>query len=280
MENSSRKPSVAAIQGRISDRSPGGMIGAGLLAKALERELGVPAALHGTPSKPLDDHWTFALEQARPLIAKAAAHIEDGLLGNKFPILCLGECATSLGTIPVVHRLHPDARIVWFDAHGDFNTPETTTTRYLGGITLTGASGYWHTGFGTEMRPDQFVLVGARDLDPPEEELLREAGATIIPPGPGLLEKLQKAIGSHPIWVHIDCDVMDPSTFPTEYVVPGGLQPSELREALSAIGASNRVLGLEVAEFEAPESIDARQAAVATALDVIEPLISAFRPQA
>jgi arginase family enzyme len=56
-------------------------------------------------------------------------------------------------TLPVMARYHPDALVVWFDAHGDLNTPESTTTDYLGGLALSGPVGMWESGLGSGDRP-------------------------------------------------------------------------------------------------------------------------------
>ncbi len=271
---------LGAVQGRVSDMSPGGMIGAGLLARAVGLELQVEPAIFGEPSAPKRSHWTFDLAEARPLIASATEHTEAAFEAGQFPMMFLSECATSIGTAAAVHRRRPEAWIVWFDAHGDFNTPETTTTAYLGGITLTGASGYWHTGFGGDMQPDRLVLAGARDLDPPEAELLAQAGAKVLAPGPGLAERVLQAVGRDPVWVHIDCDVLDPATFPgidPDYRVSGGPTPQELKEILAQFAANNEIIGLEVAEFDAPTTPDAQRAAVLSVLDIIDPLLVLLR---
>ena len=271
---------LGAVQGRVSDMSPGGMIGAGLLARAVGIELQVEPTIFGEPGPPKRSHWTFDLAEARPLIASATEHTEAAFEAGQFPMMFLGECATSVGTAAAVHRHRPEARIVWFDAHGDFNTPETTTTAYLGGIALTGASGYWHTGFGGDMRPDRLVLVGARDLDPPEAELLAQAGAKVLAPGPGLAERVLRTVGRDPVWIHIDCDVLDPATFPgidPDYRVAGGPTPRDVKEILARLAANNEVIGLEVAEFDAPVPPDAQRAAVLAVLDMIGPLLALLR---
>jgi arginase len=271
---------LGAVQGRVSDMSPGGMIGAGLLAQAVGLELHVEPAIFGEPSAPKRSHWTFDLAEARPLIASATKYTEAAFKAGQFPLMFLSECATSVGTAAAVHRHRPEARIIWFDAHGDFNTPETTTTAYLGGITLTGASGYWHTGFGGDMQPDRLVLVGARDLDLPEAELLAQAGAKVLAPGLGLAERVLRAVENDPVWVHIDCDVLDPMTFrgiDPDYRVPGGPTPQEVKEILAQLAANNEIIGLEVAEFDAPSTPDAQRAAVLAVLDMIGPLLAPLR---
>ena len=61
-------------------------------------------------------------------------------------------------TLPVMARYHPDGLVVWFDAHGDLNTPESTTTNYLGGLALSGPVGMWESGLGSGDRPVYFHL--------------------------------------------------------------------------------------------------------------------------
>ncbi len=63
-------------------------------------------------------------------------------------ILAMGRCAAGLATIPVVAERHPDACVVWFDAHGDSNLPNSNAVPYLGGMVLTGAAGHWDSGLG------------------------------------------------------------------------------------------------------------------------------------
>jgi arginase len=74
------------------------------------------------------------------------------------PVSALTRYAVALATLPVVAPYHPDAFVVWFDAHGDLNTPESTTTDYLGGLALSGPVGMWQSGLGSGDRPVYFHL--------------------------------------------------------------------------------------------------------------------------
>ena len=84
----------------------------------------------------------------------------------------MGRCAAGLATIPVVVRHHPNACVVWFDAHGDSNLPSSNAVPYLGGMVITGAAGHWDSGLGSGLNLSNVVLVGARDLDPHERQLI------------------------------------------------------------------------------------------------------------
>ncbi len=94
------------------------------------------------------------------------------------------------------------------------------------------------------------MLVGARDADPPEQALLDAGGVRAVPPGPGLPARLADAVGDRPVYVHLDCDVLEPGTVPTDHRVPGGLTLEDLHAAAGVL-AGRCVLGVEVGGFEA-----------------------------
>jgi arginase/N-omega-hydroxy-L-arginine amidinohydrolase len=90
-----------------------------------------------------------------------AASIGSG----KLPVMVANTGSASLASLPVVARTFADAVVLWIDAHGDFNTPATTDTGYLGGMVLAAACGLWDSGHGAGLRPEQTIIVGARDID-------------------------------------------------------------------------------------------------------------------
>jgi len=91
-----------------------------------------------------------------------------------------GDCTTSLGTVAGLQRVGLDPAIVWLDAHGDLQTMETTASGYLGGMPLRILLGYRPELIAESLglravREERVVLVGARDLDPPEMLYLERA---------------------------------------------------------------------------------------------------------
>src|SRR3712207_9452169 len=88
-------------------------------------------------------------------------------------------------TLPAVLRHRPGAHVLWLDAHGDFNTPETTPSGFLGGMCLAAACGVWDDGLGAAPAADpaRVVMCGVRDLDPGERALVDERGVAIEGPG-------------------------------------------------------------------------------------------------
>jgi len=246
-----RKPlALLVYRGYAGDRNSRGFTGAQLVGEEISRRTGVTPAYVGTPREPLKQAWDRELAAAR-IDLRALASACGGLLdqGNRVA-LTMGRCATGLATIPVIAARRPDACIVWFDAHGDSNVPSSRAEPYLGGMVITGAAGLWNSGLGGGLRLSNVVLVGARDLDPDELRLIEEGKLKHLVLGPNLAERLREAIDGRPVYVHLDCDVMDPGLVPTEYEVAQGLTMEDLR-ACAAVIAESDVVGIEIAEFEA-----------------------------
>ena len=263
---------LTVFQGRAGDRNPRGMAGALVIGAALEARLGVVAERVGEQAPPLAAGWSQELEAARPGLEALGARLDAVLASGKASLMTQGRCAASIAALPAVLRHHPQALIVWFDAHGDCNHPAHSTTGYLGGMVLTAAAGVWDSGLGQGLNLADAVLVGARDLDSCEIDLIAAGGPRLVTAGPDIAQRLTTAIGERPVYVHLDCDVLNPGLVPTEYSVDGGLSLADLREACTAL-ARNQVIGLEIAEFEdvfaktgAPGDVDAL-------LDALTPLI-------
>ena len=217
--------------------------------------------------------WQEELAAARPRLRTLVDSLERAFSARQASITTLSRCAVALATLPIVAKHRPDTCIVWFDAHGDINTPDTTTSGYLGGMVITGAAGLWDSGLGGDLDLKDVVLVGARDFDPAERALIDAGAPTLVTAGPNLAKRLRSAIADRAIYVHIDCDVLEPGLVPTEYRVPGGLTFNDLREACRVL-AHNEVIGLEIAELQGIPGDAAAARSIARFLDALEPLIT------
>jgi arginase len=273
--NPASRLALTIYQGRGGDRNPRGMAGAALLGAQLSARTGVSPVRLAKSESPLALGWAAELEAARPSLSELAKTIERVLVAGRTPLTTMGRCAGALATLPVVARNFPDACIVWFDAHADSNTPRTTVTGYLGGLVLTGAAGLWNSGLGEGLSLSNVVLVGARDIDPAERALIDAGAPQLLAPGANLTARLRAAIGDSPVYIHIDCDVLDPGIVPTEYSVPGGLSLSDLRSACAAL-AGNEIIGLEVAELEVTGKVSEDIACATKLLDALQPLLDAM----
>jgi arginase family enzyme len=220
---------VTCLRARTSDRTDG----AGAGAEALARALGGTTVGEAEPGEARD--WFHDLETSRPVLEAAArAASEPGLI-------TASDCTICIGTFPAVVARERGVRFLWLDAHGDFNTPDTTPSGFLGGMCLAAACGVWDAGHDAEpIDPGRVHLVGVRDLDEDEREVVARAGVRVGVPHHG------------PVYVHLDCDVLDPSVMRTQFPVPGGMNLEGLRALLA--GLDGRIVGMEVTALEDPSA--------------------------
>ena len=220
--------SLVVLRCRTSDRTPGAGLGAATLAPLVAERLGVTPRQIGGPGDPHEGRWDDDLRDSRGCLLEAGGQVDDALSGGNVPLLLAGDCSVCLTTLPAALRHRPEARVLWLDAHGDYNTPDTTGSGFLGGMCLAGACGEWAPGLGERIPPERVVLAGVRDLDRGERELLERSPVTVI--GASVIETLvavKNALDSAPVYVHLDLDVLDPEVFPAQFPAPGGLRSGQ-----------------------------------------------------
>ncbi len=181
---------------------------------------------------------------ALPAVAgRLAAEVEVALRAGAFPLV-LGDCTATVGGTAGLTRVVNGPALVWCDAHGDLNTPETSPSGYLGGMplgTIIGRGAAWWregAGEGLPLPEAAVVLVGARDLDPAERDVLAQGGVRLLEAAsfrdPAARRAALAAAGevaarSGGLYFHVDLDVLDPEVFRSVYFpVPGGLEPGDL----------------------------------------------------
>jgi arginase len=229
---------VTCLRARTSDRTDG----AGAGAQALAERLGGHVIGEPAPGRPRG--WDEDLPEARHVLEAAAAEISAALDQGELPLLTASDCTICIATLPTVARRIPGVRILWLDAHGDFNTPDTTPSGFLGGMCLAAACGRWDAGWPDTIDPASVSFLGVRDLDAGERVEVERAGVQTGVPGTG------------PVYVHLDLDALDPSVLPAQFPVPGGMGAGEVQDVLAALVAAGRLVGLEVTAFEHPEHVD------------------------
>ena len=265
---------LTVFNGRAGDHNILGMAGAAAIGEELRHRLVLEPTVIGSPEPALNANWDEELAAALPTLQTMATRYEAIYAASQVPVTALSRCAVALATLPVVARHHPDAVVLWFDAHADLNTPETTSTGYLGGLALGGAIGLWDSGLGGDLAAANVVLGGTRDIDLPEQQLIDNGMITLAAVGPDLIADLRRAVGDRPVYVHLDCDVLEPGIVPTDYRVPGGLTLDDLR-AIAELLAMNKVAGIEIGEFETSFEPDGEAFSPAALLDALAPLINA-----
>jgi arginase len=266
--------SLVALRCRTADRFPGAPRGVEILAPLVAHALGVEPRYIGSQGETRETRYDEDLRDSRGCLLEAGGQVDDALSGGRVPVIAAADCSIAVTTLPAVLRHRPDAMVLWLDAHGDYNTPDTSGSGYLGGMCLAGACGEWDAGLGDTIAADRLVLAGVRDLDAGERDLLERSDATVI--GASVVETLvavKNALDGAPVFIHLDLDVLDPEEFPAAVPAPGGLSSDKLYDLMEAVAEDSELVGVEVTAFEAPGDPDELADAAETAMRVLDPVL-------
>jgi arginase len=200
------------------------------------------------------------------LMARLSDAVRAAVRDGAFPMVLSGNCNSAIGTLS---GLAPRERSVfWFDAHGDANTPETTTTGFLDGTGLAAAMGWCWRGLTKQVPGFQPVsakrvmLLGARDLDPEEKALLDDADVKQLSPIEIVAGRLAPALAATPdgaAYVHCDLDVLDPSEGRANpFLTPDGLSVAGLEQAIATIGQARSIAAAAITSYAPEYDVDGR----------------------
>ena len=169
-----------------------------------------------------------ALVVERETLDEQSAAIADGLPAR--PLVLGGCCCSHVGAIRGLARRHGRIAVVWLDAHGDLNTPETSPSGNEWGMPLRMAIDEG------SVRTGDVALVGVRDLDPPEQDYVAAHGIDYY-----LERALDGVVGAY---VALDVDVLEPGLVSCFMPFPGGLGVEEAESTLRAVAGRTRVVGM------------------------------------
>lgn len=174
---------------------------------------------------------------ARPIDAVNVAIAETiQKYADHFPLVFANGCTDSLGVVGGIRK--PNVGIIWYDAHGDFNTPETTPSGFLGGMPLAmlvgrGDLSYMEKVGLSPVAEAGVILTDARNLDPAESEAVKNSSITHLT---SVSEVLKTVLPAKPLYVHVDTDVLDASVMPaSKYAEPNGPSVEALVESLAYV---------------------------------------------
>ncbi|HEY0556375.1 MAG TPA: arginase family protein [Thermoanaerobaculia bacterium] len=163
------------------------------------------------------------LDTVLALARGIAAGVERALAKGSFPLVLSGGCLASLGVVASLQRREHDVAVVWIDAHGDCNTPETSPSGYWDGMALAALRGAClpelREGVGAApLAPDAAVHLAGRAFDPLEAGNVERLGLACIPAG-RLGEKetsecLRRTVAGRSFYLHVDVDGIDPGDAP------------------------------------------------------------------
>src|SRR5215210_8357777 len=206
------------------------------------------------PEDRRDEEPTINLGLIGGQIAEAVA---AGRRAGKPVLVVGGNCATVPGVVGGLQEAHgPAAKIglVWFDAHGDFNTPRTTLSGMLGGMPVAVSAGLAYPRWREMSRQevplptDRILMVDVRNLDPAEEQLIRATDIVVAAPAPGYPgADLAGSVASLAercdlLYLHIDSDILDESLVPNHRTKePNGPSMQQVYAAIETVMSSGKV---------------------------------------
>jgi arginase len=171
------------------------------------------------------------------------------------PLVLGGCCCSHVGAIEALSAGEECLAVVWFDAHGDLNTPETSPSGNTWGMPLRIVID------NDAVEPGHVALVGARNLDPPEVDFIERSGIRMG--SEGIAQALD---GADAVYIAFDADVVEPGELAVFMPEPDGPRLPELEETLRRIAATTRVAGLGFTGLVPDEANEAKLVRLAQAL--------------
>jgi arginase len=214
-------------------------------------ELEILAAPDWIINKPLLPHGEK--QQRLSVLHKPLADFTQQIvLNGKQPISIAGDCCAAIGMLAGLQRAGRDPTLIWFDAHGDFNTWETTPSGFLGGMPLAmmvgrGEQTMLKAHELTPLAEDRVILTDARDLDPGEKQLIE--GSDIIHL-PDVKKLLDARLPDGPLYIHIDMDIINSANAPAmNYLAAGGPSAEELQTVLKHLRRTEKIAAVSVSTW-------------------------------
>jgi arginase len=195
-----------------------------------------------------------------------AKQVAEARRNSRFPLILSGNCGATLGAIAGAGT--KQLGVIWFDAHGEFNTPETTTSGFLDGMGLAIATGLcWKRladsipGF-SPIPGSNILLIGGRDFDEGERDRLEGADITVLDHDTIQQTSVQDALhlklsklnqDVDEIHLHIDLDALNSKEAPAnnyQYLTEGGMSVKQLSEAIALIKKNLKITSATIASFD------------------------------
>jgi arginase len=226
--------------------------------------------------KPFRDHPTASLAvntRLEPIVRRAMA-------AAQLPLVLAGSCDVSMGILSGFD--HARCGVVWIDAHGDFNTPESTISGFFAGMSLAVIAGHCYrelwaqVGNSVPISEAATLMLGVRDLDPAERTRLERSAIQVVnwregkPQAdvPAALDELARRVRE--VYLHVDMDALDPRVAPgvVDPPVPGGLSLEDLEAAIRATAARFRIRAAALATYN--PDLDQGERTLRAGLRIIE----------
>jgi arginase len=206
------------------------------------------------------------------------------ILQNGSRLLTIGgDHSLAVATVQATLSIFPEARLVWVDAHGDINTPETSLSGNIHGMPLAALLGLFKCPLaGPLLAPKNLLLIGVRDLDPAEKEFLRELQIEVITAeeanSPKAFLRIERWLGQslEPIHLSFDVDSLDPSFGPATGIrVPDGISLDFSKQLVSSLARTQCLVSMDFVELN-PLRVESADELAVTLLSAQQIISNAF----
>ena len=203
------------------------------------------------------------LARTGAVLTALAVRVEAAAKAGERPVLLGGDCCQPIAVMAGLGRAGIRPMLLWLDAHGDFNTHETTVSGFVGGMPLAMLTGRGRLDLlhavGLEPMPDRdVVLSDARNLDPREAELLAASAVRRVP---AIDDAIAMLPADRPVYVHVDVDVVNGAELQqTLYPEPGGPSAADVSRALAHLRDTRDVVAVSMTAWSPPLDGDGRAA--------------------
>ncbi len=209
--------------------------------------------------------------------------VRQAVAAEQLPLVLAGSCDVSMGILAGFD--HARCGVVWIDAHGDFNTPESTISGFFGGMSLAVITGHCYQnlwaqiGNSVPISEAATLMLGVRDLDPAERERLERSAIRVVnwhagKPQANVLAALDELAKRVPeVYLHVDMDGLDPAVAPgiVDPPVPGGLSLQDMEEVVRAVTARFHVRAAALTTYN--PDLDQDDKTLRAGLRIIELLV-------
>lgn len=211
-----------------------------------------------------------------------ADKVDEVIKGDDFPLVLGGDHSIAIGTLAGVSKHYENLGVIWYDAHGDLNTSETSPSGNIHGMPLAVSLGIGDEsltsigGYSPKVKPENIVIIGARSLDEGERELIKERGIKVFTMHEvdrmGMTKVMEEAINylkdkTDGVHLSLDLDGLDPADAPgVGTPVLGGISYRESHLAMEMLAESHLITSAEFVEVNPILDDKNRTASVAVAL--------------
>lgn len=240
-------------------------------------EIGQAERVHNNPDTNLRN-----LKAVAEASGKLASKVDEVISSGDFPLIFGGDHSIAIGTLAGVSAHYENLGVIWYDAHGDLNTGDTSPSGNIHGMPLAVSLGIGHEdltsigGSTPKIKPENIVIIGARSLDEGERELIKEKGIKVYTMHEvdrmGMAKVMEDAIGylkdrTDGVHLSLDLDGLDPSDAPgVGTPVLGGISYRESHLAMEMLEEAKIITSAEFVEVNPILDEKNKTATVAVAL--------------